>query len=74
MEKLIGQYLLEDGLVSDEQLRKALALQARQAGKAPLLGKLLMEMGALDEEVLTTELERQALERVRLYGRESPDE
>ncbi len=71
--KLIGQYLLEDGLVSDEELRKALELQSRrvQAQTAPLIGSLLVEMGAVDQPDLDVELEKQARERARLYGKKS---
>ncbi len=65
---------MEEGIVSDEKLRKALAFQALQCGKTLPLGVLLDEMAAIEESDADTELERQARERVRLYGKESPVE
>lgn len=71
--KLIGQHLREDDLVSEEELEKALEIQSRrvQGGTAPLIGSLLVEMGALDQPDLDVELEKQARERIRLYGKDS---
>ena len=71
--KLIGQHLMEDGLVSDEELEKALEIQSRRVhgGTAPLIGSLLVEMGALDQPELDVELEKQARERIRLYGKDT---
>ncbi len=57
---------------SEEQLRKALALQAVQCGKTPLLGMPLREMAAIEERDGDVEIEMEARERVRLYGNESP--
>ncbi len=73
LECLISE-LLEDVLESEEQLRKALVLQARQCGKTPLFGMPLEEMAAIEERDTDLELEREARERVRLYGKESPIE
>ncbi len=49
----IGTYLLRQGLITAEQLRKALVLQGSQGKR---LGEVLVEMGALSAEAL-----RQAL-------------
>ncbi len=59
-KKLIGQYLLENKLVSTDQLQRALELQALQLGtNTPLIGTILVQMGALKEQDVTTALERQ---------------
>lgn len=57
----------------DEELRKALEAQSRrvQGEMAPLLGSILMEEGILTGSDLNVELEKQARERVRLYGKEA---
>lgn len=49
-EKL-GQMLKGAGLITAEQLRKALALQKRDGRK---IGSALVKLGAIDEEILAT--------------------
>lgn len=64
--------MLEDARMSDEELRKALKSQARRVlARSPLYATVLDDIGTLGRDELDVELERQALERIRLYGRES---
>lgn len=67
-KKLIGQYLLEDKRITKEQLEKALGIQANQVsgGHMPLIGTVLIEMGALDEQNLAFSLARQERDRMRV--------
>lgn len=60
--------------MSDEELRKALALQARQCGKTLPLELLLDELAVIEVSDADAELEREARQRVRVYGKESPVE
>lgn len=59
--------------MSDEELEKAIEIQSRRVrgGTLRLTGSLLIEMGAVDQPDLDMELEKQARERIRLYGKES---
>ena len=65
MHKAIGEYLIEDGKITREQLVQALAMQANPVlGRStPLLGSILVEMGALTQGELERELERQEADR-----------
>ncbi len=66
-KKLIGQYLVDDKLISKDQLQKALETQANtlSGGVTPLIGTVLVEMGALNEQDVTFELEKQERDRMR---------
>lgn len=59
--------------MSDEELEKAIEIQSRRVrgGTLRLTGTFLIEMGAVDQPDLDMELEKQARERIRLYGKES---
>ena len=57
----IGQYLLNRGQITEEQLREALQLQ-ELSGRH--LGTLLVDLGALSAEQLSEELEAQAEETI----------
>ncbi len=50
----IGEYLLQEGVLNEEQLQAALGYQAeaRQKGKNILLGQALLELGFVDRETL----------------------
>jgi hypothetical protein len=67
-KKLLGQYLLEDKLISDGQLQKALETQANSlsGGNTPLLGTVLVQMGAVKEQDVTFELEKQERDSMRV--------
>ncbi len=66
--KLIGEYLIADNRITPEQLQKALELQANsiQGGRMPLLGTVLVQMGALHQHDLAFALEAQARDRMRV--------
>ncbi len=69
MEKRpIGQYLVDDKLVSQDQLQKALEIQANalSGGNTPLIGTVLVQMGAVNEQDVTFELEKQERDRMRV--------
>jgi hypothetical protein len=53
----LGQVLVRDGYVSDEDINRALAEQAR-SGK--LIGEILVERGAVSRPIVTRALEEQA--------------
>lgn len=59
--------------MSDVELEKALEVQSRrvQGGTPLLIGGLLTEMGSVDQANLDVEIEKQARERIRVYGKES---
>ncbi len=67
-KKMLGQYLVEDKLITNDQLEKALETQANSLSGAntPLLGTVLVEMGAVKEQDVTFELEKQERDRMRL--------
>ena len=52
----LGQVLLRNGYVSDEDINRALAAQAR-SGK--LIGEILVEQGAVSRPIVTRALEEQ---------------
>ncbi len=60
-KKLIGEYLIAEGKITNDQLQKALEMQANSisGGRMPLLGTVLVEMGAISERDLTATLEQQ---------------
>jgi transcription initiation factor IIE alpha subunit len=57
---LLGEILLENGEISDEQMNKALEVQKNEGG---LIGIILVTMGAITEQTLVKYLAIQA-ERV----------
>ncbi len=63
--KLIGEYLVAENKITNDQLQKALEIQANSihGGKMPLLGTVLVEMGALPERELTETLQHQERDR-----------
>ncbi len=67
-KKMLGQYLLEDKLIDNSQLQKALETQANSlsGGNTPLLGTVLVQMGAVKEQDVTFELEKQERDRMRM--------
>ncbi len=66
--RLIGEYLVAEKKITPEQLQQALEIQAgsTKGGHMPLLGTILVEMGAVEERDLTAALERQARDRNEL--------
>ncbi|RMH02769.1 MAG: type II/IV secretion system protein [Planctomycetota bacterium] len=71
LRKRLGEILLAQGAISEEQLRAALA---RQQNRSVPLGRLLVEAGAVDEETVARALARQArLPFVDLAGRRPPE-
>ncbi|MFC1704139.1 hypothetical protein ACFL1E_05090 [Candidatus Omnitrophota bacterium] len=49
-KKQLGQLLIEDGVINQEQLQEALELQKKKGG---LIGELLVELGyALEEDIV----------------------
>jgi type IV pilus assembly protein PilB len=70
--KQIGTILVERGACASEDVKRALDEQARSGGH---LGELLVAMGAVEKQHLTTALGVQAgLEPVDLDGEEIPDD
>lgn len=67
-KKLIGQYFVDDRLISSDQLQKALETQANslRGGNTPLIGTVLVQMGAVKEQDVTFELEKQERDRMRV--------
>ncbi len=74
--KLIGEYLIAEKKITPDQLQSALEIQANsiQGGRMPLLGTILVELGAVDERDLTETLARQERERGGLNPAEYPPE
>ena len=56
LNKQLGELLIERGIISDEQLAKALALQKEKGG---LIGELLVELGFAKEEDIAQSLTAQ---------------
>ncbi|MBN2161284.1 MAG: hypothetical protein JW807_17995 [Spirochaetes bacterium] len=54
--KRLGEILMENGIISENQLNEALRLQNKKGG---LLGIILVEMGYLKPKVLADFLEAQ---------------
>ncbi len=63
--KLIGEYLLAEKKITNDQLQAALERQANsiQGGHMPLLGTILVEMGAVSDHDLAAALEKQERDR-----------
>ncbi|RQD75756.1 MAG: type II secretion system protein GspE, partial [Candidatus Syntrophonatronum acetioxidans] len=62
----LGDFLLEEGLITEEQLIKALSLQ-QETRKS--LGKVLVEEGFLGEDTLLEAMEKQlGLPRINLQN------
>ncbi|HUK11197.1 MAG TPA: hypothetical protein VLX09_25250 [Stellaceae bacterium] len=55
-QRPLGQMLVEDGIVSSEDLHRALAFQKSYGGR---LGGILLRFGALSEDRLLATLSRQ---------------
>jgi signal transduction histidine kinase len=60
----IGEYLIEQGLLTEEKLQAALHRQAELASKGTrrLIGQTLLEMGFVDRETLDRAVTRQIIE------------
>jgi general secretion pathway protein E len=69
MQRLIGELLLERGLVSEQELERALSLQRQVPGR---LGALLIRIGAISEDRLLPVLAEQ-LEMPLLEARDLPE-
>ncbi len=54
--KLLGDILLLEGVITEEQLREAISLQKKEGGK---LGEVLIKLGYLNEEQMIIALSRQ---------------
>jgi hypothetical protein len=67
-EKLIGEYLIAEKRITPNQLEQALETQANrlQGGQAPLIGNILLEMGAVNENDITFALDQQERDRMRM--------
>jgi phosphopantetheine adenylyltransferase len=67
-KQLIGEYLIRDDLVTPEQLTRALEVQAARVerGKMPLVGTILIEMGAVNAQDLAFALAEQERDRMRV--------
>jgi type IV pilus assembly protein PilB len=67
-KKPLGEYMIEENLITRPQLEKALALQAKQlqGGTMPLIGTVLIQIGAVKEQDVTFALERQERDRMRV--------
>ena len=63
--KLIGEYLLSERAITPQELERALESQGMQnpASNPPLLGTILVEMGALKLDQLKHALDRQQQDR-----------
>ena len=56
----LGDILLENGLITEAQLQAALLEQSRETGPKPLIGKTLVKMGFISQEVLDEVVSEQA--------------
>jgi len=67
-KKLIGEYLIDSALITPEQLQQALELQAARTarGKMPLIGTILIEIGAVNAQDLVFALAEQERDRMRV--------
>ncbi|MCL4395898.1 MAG: hypothetical protein M1482_14025 [Chloroflexi bacterium] len=65
--RLIGSYLVNEGVITREQLDEALVAQAEHKGTSmPLIGTVLLKMGAINEDDLTFALAEQERDRMRV--------
>ncbi len=67
MEKLFGEYLIEDNLITRDQLQRALGIQSaiRQGRRFPLIGTVLVGMGAITSRDLNVAIQEQQRDRLR---------
>ncbi len=67
-KKPLGQYLLDEKVINADQLQKALQVQANSlsGGSTPLIGTVLVQLGAAKEQDITFALEKQERDRMRL--------
>ncbi len=56
MKKLIGELLIENGLITPEQLDEALGVQRKDGD---LIGNILVNLGYLDDDALLEYLKMQ---------------
>ena len=65
MQKQFGEYLLEDKLITRDQLFKALEVQsaARHGKRFPLIGTVLVGMGAIRSRDVNAVLQEQRRDR-----------
>ena len=63
--KRLGELLMERGLLTEEELRKALFLQQTR-GRNELLGEILLSLGIVQREVLSDVLREQMTNLVNL--------
>ncbi len=69
-KKLIGQYLIEQKLIMPDQLEKGLEIQGSktEGGHMPLIGTILIEMGAVNDQDLAFALAQQERDRMRVLA------
>jgi hypothetical protein len=60
-KRLLGHFLVSKGVISEETLAQAMAVQEQQGG---LLGEILVEGGAIDQEILDRMLRLNAEENI----------
>jgi len=56
IRKLLGEYLLEEGTISEVQLEKALKIQSSDKRR---IGRILIDLGYVEEQEIVSVLERQ---------------
>lgn len=63
--KTLGEYLIEDRVLTDAEMQRALARQheLHARGERKRIGEVLLEMGLVTEDQLQRALDRQQLER-----------
>lgn len=62
MKRLLGEMLLEDGVITEDQLKSALELQQEIRRKeGTLIGGILVRLGYVEPEVLIKYLNKQAM-------------
>lgn len=63
--RTLGEYLIEDGVLTEEQMQRALARQheVHASGERKRIGDVLLEMRLVTEDQLQEALDRQQLER-----------
>ncbi len=66
--KRIGEYLMEQRKVTQQQIDRALETQASrlEGGHMPAIGTILVEMGLVTEHDIAFALERQERDRMRV--------
>jgi hypothetical protein len=63
--RTLGEYLMEDGVLTHAQVQRALAHQheLHSRGERKRIGEVLLELGLVTEPQLQRALDRQQLER-----------